>query len=168
MHKGSSGNPFRTVTWGTRSDYALMYFDSHSRRNMRDIKVVRTSTPVVNSHTVSDKSLVACSAVQMAPPICPFNTKGMWRMKCANSPLSPSRHSPHILFKRHFGVDPDVWDVFHQAAPSRHRAHKHDGDDWMIFIDALSLQSISIIGVNDRGSRSAISAHLSWWNTFLK
>lgn len=47
---------------------------------------------------MSDKSPVACLRVQMAPPICLFNTEGMWRMHCANSlPHPPIHHALPFL-----------------------------------------------------------------------
>lgn len=85
-------------------------------------KFRQTGTPVVDSHMVSDKSPMAYLRVQMAPPICLFNTKGMRRMKCANSPPPPSP------FKCHFGCIPNVRDVIHQTARSRRQLHKHDRD----------------------------------------
>lgn len=50
-------------------------------------EVRQTETPLVGSHIMLEKSPMACLRVQTAPPIWLTKTKGMWRMKCANSPL---------------------------------------------------------------------------------
>lgn len=82
----------------------------------------------------------------MAPPICLFNTKGMRRAKCANSPPRPLIHPPATpSFKRHFGCIPDVRDVIHQTAPYRQQLHKNGRDVWIIFLGVWSLSHVSVI-----------------------
>lgn len=107
--------------------------------------VRQTGTPAVDSHMVSDKSPMACLRVQMAPPICLFNTKGMWRTKCASSPALRSLLFPPQPFKRHFGCIPDVRDVIHQTVPSRRQLHRHGRDVCLIFLDVPSLSQVSAI-----------------------
>lgn len=112
--------------------------------------VRQTGTPVVDSHMVSDKSPMACLRVQMAPPICLFNTKGMWRTNVPAHPptSSPALHSllfPLQPFERHFGCIPDVRDVIHQTVPSRRQLHKHGRDVCLIFLDVPSLSQVLAI-----------------------
>lgn len=112
--------------------------------------VRQTGTPVVDSHMVSDKSPMACLRVQMAPPICLFNTKGMWRTNVPAHPptSSPALHSllfPLQPFERHFGCIPDVRDVIHQTVPSRRQLYKHGSDVCLIFLDVPSLSQVLAI-----------------------
>lgn len=82
--------------------------------------VRQTGTPVVDSHMVSDKSPMACLRVQMAPPICLFNTKGMWR---TNVPAHPPTSSPalHSLLFPPSTLRTPLW--LHPRCQGRHSSN---------------------------------------------
>lgn len=130
------------MTTDTESKHDIIYMDSHSHTGH---KVRQTRAPVVDSHMVSDKSPMVCLGVQMAPPICLFNTTGMWRTKCAKIPSTNSSTLYSRCFKRHFGCVPDVRPVIRQNVLSCRQLHKNDRDVRIIFLDSLSLSQVSAI-----------------------
>lgn len=126
-------------------------------------KFRQTGTPVVDSHMVSDKSPMAYLRVQMAPPICLFNTKGMRRMKCANSPppllnatLAASQMSGTSFIKplALAGNYTSMTGIFVKTCDNDSTSRK-------------MIQTSSIIGINCRGPRHWLSACLSCCGAFF-